>query len=154
MGSRKEAYRKHREKMLALKGKGPLFQKIMSAGEKHYKSLCFACHGADGEGTPMVGTNTTLAPSLKDSKRVIGDKTTLIKIALHGLVGPVDGKTYPGAMESLAGHNNKYLSEVLTYIRNSWGNNAELINEQEVHKVRRQNPKRKTPWTLAELSGK
>jgi glucose/arabinose dehydrogenase/mono/diheme cytochrome c family protein len=150
----KEAYRKHREKMDALKGKGPLFKRIMAKGEKHYKSLCFACHGANGEGTPMAGTNTTLAPSLKASPRVLGDQKTLLKIALHGLAGPIDGKTYPGAMESLASHDNKYLLEVLTYIRNSWGNSAEMIDERKIKHVRHDYRKRKTPWTIEELSKK
>ncbi|MDD7983980.1 c-type cytochrome [Lentisphaera marina] len=150
----KEAYRKHREKMDALKGKGPVFKKIMTQGEKHYKSLCFACHGANGEGTPMAGTQTTLAPPLKASARVLGKKDTLIKIALHGLAGPVDGKTYPGAMESLASHKDQYLAQVLTYIRNSWGNSAELITDREIRNVRKKHAKRKTPWTLEELNKK
>ena len=150
----KEAHRKHMEKVNALKGKGPLFEKIMKAGETHYKTLCFACHGSEGQGTPMAGTDITLAPPLKASPRVLGNKDKLIKIALHGLMGPVDGKTYPGAMESLATHNDKYLSQVLTYIRNSWGNTAEMINEKEVKTTRKRNNKRKTPWTLEELKKK
>ncbi|MGJ8672711.1 DUF7133 domain-containing protein [Rubritalea sp.] len=136
----------------ALKGKGPLFEKIMTAGEKHYASLCFACHGAEGEGAPMAGTDTTLAPALADSPRVLGDKDTLIKIVLHGLTGPIDGKTYPGAMESLAAQDDQYLAEVLSYIRNSWGNKADIISSKEVGKTRRANRKRKTPWTMEELT--
>ena len=140
--------------MDALKGKDPLFEKAMIAGEKHYKTLCFACHGTDGKGTPMAGTDTTLAPPFKGSKRVLGDKSNLIKIALHGLMGPVDGKTYPGAMESLSAQDNEYISNVLTYIRNSWGNSAVLIDEREVNKVRSQYRKRQNPWTLQELQKK
>lgn len=147
----KEEKRKKQEQLDALAGKGPIFQKIMTAGDKHYKSLCFVCHGANGEGTPMAGTDTMLAPPLKGSKRVLGNKDKLIKIALHGLMGPVDGKTYPGAMESLASHDDKYISEVLTYIRNSWGNSAKLISPQDVKHTRKHNKKRKMPWTLAEL---
>ena len=150
----KEAYQRHLDKMAALKGKGALFNKIMRAGEKHYKSLCFACHGTNGEGTPMAGTSITLAPPLKASPRVLGDKDTLIKITLHGLTGPLDGKNYPGSMESLAAHNNQYISEVLTYIRNSWGNGAEMINSTEVHITRSQNATRKHPWTIQELNKK
>ena len=140
--------------MMALKGKGPVFEKMMKTGEKHYKSLCFACHGANGEGTPMAGTQTTLAPPLKGSARVLGKKDTLIKIALHGLAGPVDGKTYPGAMESLASHNDNYLSDVLTYLRNSWGNKAAPITDKDIKSIRKKNRARKTPWTLEELAKK
>jgi len=148
----REASRKRSEMRSALKGKGPIFNKMMDAGETHYKSLCFACHGANGEGTPMGGTDTTLAPPLKGSKRVLGDKSKLIKITLHGLAGPVDGKTYPGAMESLASHDDKYITEVLTYIRNSWGNSAQLVGEKDVNRIRRSHKRRKTPWTLVELN--
>jgi glucose/arabinose dehydrogenase/mono/diheme cytochrome c family protein len=147
----KENKRKQQEQLDSLAGKGPIFQKIMTAGDKHYKSLCFACHGANGEGSPMAGTDTMLAPPFKGSKRVLGNKDKLIKIALHGLMGPVDGKTYPGAMESLASHDDRYISEVLTYIRNSWGNSAQLVSQKDVKHTRKHNKKRKAPWTLKEL---
>ena len=146
-----EAQRKHQVFLDALKGKGPIFEKAMQAGEKHYKALCFACHGQDGAGVQMTGTDMSLAPSLKGSKRVTGNQDKLIRIALHGLTGPVDGKTYPGAMEALKSHDNKYLADVLTYIRNSWGNSARMLTENDVRQVRKKYRTRKTPWTIEEL---
>jgi glucose/arabinose dehydrogenase/mono/diheme cytochrome c family protein len=146
-----EAKRKHQQFVDALKGKGPIFEKTMKAGEKHYKALCFACHGQNGEGVQMTGTDMMLAPSLKASKRVLGAHDKLTRIVLHGLTGPIEGKTYPGAMEALKSHDNKYLAEVLTYIRNSWGNSARMITENDVRQVRKKHRSRKTPWTIEEL---
>ena len=100
----------------------------------------------------MAGTDTTLAPPLAVSARVTAEKDTLIKIALHGLTGPVDGKTYPGAMEALAAHDDQYLASVLSYIRNSWGNQEAIITDREVGKARKANRKRNKPWTLEELA--
>jgi mono/diheme cytochrome c family protein len=150
----KKRVREHQEFQAALKGKGPLFEKVMTKGDKHYKSLCFACHGNDGLGTPMAGTDITLAAPLAGSPRVKGDKQKLIKIALHGLTGPLDGKTYPGAMESLASHDDEYIASVLTYIRNTWGNSGRMITKKDVADVRKKNRRRKSPWTLEELNKK
>ena len=102
----------------------------------------------------MAGTDMKLAAPLAGSKRVIGKPETLIKIALHGLSGPIDGKTYPGVMESLASHNDQYIADVLTYIRNSWGNSGKMILDRDVRQVRKQNRGRKTPWTIEELEKK
>lgn len=148
----KKAKQEAKERAEAMKGKGPYFEKMMKAGEKHYDALCFACHGSNGEGAPMAGTDTTLAPPLAGSARVKGDKETLVKIALHGLTGPIEGKIYPGAMEALASHDDKYLAEVLSYIRNSWGNTETIITEKEVRKIRKVNLRRNKPWTLEELA--
>ncbi len=41
-------------------------------GKTNYRTLCFACHGEDGKGTPIPGTEKTMAPSLVGSKRVTG----------------------------------------------------------------------------------
>ncbi|WDE98586.1 c-type cytochrome [Lentisphaera profundi] len=143
--------RKHAEFLKALEGKGPFFQQVMKNGEKHYNSLCFACHGKDGQGVAMAGTSITLAPALKGSKRVLGPHDALIKIALHGLIGPVDGKTYPGAMESLASHDNQYIADVLTYISNSWGNKSKIVTWQDVRRIRGRFSNRKKPWSLLEI---
>jgi len=149
--SERLAQQKQQNFLKALKGKGPYFEQVMKKGQQHYNALCFACHGNDGMGTPMAGTDTSLAPPLKGSKRVLGPHDTLIKIALHGLIGPIDGKTYPGAMESLSANDNQYIADVLTYISNSWGNKSKIVTMQEVRRVRGRFSNRKSPWTLLEL---
>ncbi|WP_075088805.1 c-type cytochrome [Verrucomicrobium spinosum] len=68
-----------------------------------------------------------LAPPLSGSPRVAGSPDALVRILLHGLMGEVDGKTYPGAMVPMKANDDQWVAEVLTYIRNNFGNNAPTI---------------------------
>jgi mono/diheme cytochrome c family protein len=124
----------------------------VTRGATIYKSLCFSCHGNNGEGMPVPGAeHTTLAPTLIGSPRVLGSKERVARIVLQGLMGPVDGKTYPGAMAAMASNDDEWIADALTYIRNSWGNEAELVSKQEVETVRSQMKRRRQPWTLSQL---
>ena len=101
------------------------FAKQMESGAVIYKQLCFACHGNDGKGTPMVGQpGVTLAPPLPKSPRVLGSGGSLVRTVLHGLQGPLDGKTYPGQMLPLGANDDEWVSAISTYVRNSFGNKA------------------------------
>jgi mono/diheme cytochrome c family protein len=121
-------------------------------GQLIYASLCFACHGGDGKGMPIPGgDNLRLAPSLFDSKILHGHRELATKVVLHGLTGPVDGKTYPGEMISMASNGDKWVASVLSYIRNSFGNQLGFLTEAEVKRIREENADRKTPWTEVEL---
>ncbi len=122
-------------------------------GKGIYQTLCFACHGENGKGSPVPGNDGhTLAPSLLGSKRVKGDPDTLIRILLHGLTGPVDGKEYPGNIMAPMGSNtDEWLADVMTYIRNSWGNKGSRIVASQVASVREVENERVNPWTLPEL---
>ncbi len=120
-------------------------------GEAIYGALCFACHGPDGKGTPLPGTDTTLAPSLVDSTILSGHRELAIKVVLHGLTGPINGKAYPGEMISMASNGDEWVAEVLSYIRNSYGHSLGFISADEVAQVRAANESRTTPWTEEEL---
>lgn len=124
----------------------------MERGETHFKTLCFACHGADGKGTPAPDQpGVMLAPSLVGSPRVIGSPERLVRILLHGLNGPVDGKTYPAPMVPPVGQDDQWIADVLTYIRNSFGNNTYAIEPATVGKIRTATKGRTAMWTLEEL---
>jgi mono/diheme cytochrome c family protein len=75
-------------------------------GFRIFQDNCAACHGTDGRGTAQ------LAPSLVGSPRLQGDPGMAIRILLHGLTGPVDGKTYNGPMASQAGYSDEELADV------------------------------------------
>lgn len=122
-------------------------------GKAIYQSLCFACHGEDGKGMKVPGMEgMTLAPSLVGSKRVKGDTDILIRILVHGLTGPVDGKEYPGGIMAPMGSNtDEWLADVTTFIRNSWGNKGSRVDAQDIATVRKVEKGRTTPWTLSEL---
>lgn len=123
----------------------------ITRGKKNYQTMCISCHGAEGKGTPMAGTNTKLGAPLSGSERVTGKKERLIRIALQGLIGPIEGKIYPGVMQGMAMQDDKWLADTLTYIRNDWGQKAHLIKPEHVAKIREETASRKAPWTIKEL---
>jgi glucose/arabinose dehydrogenase/cytochrome c553 len=105
----------------------------MVAGKSIYMQNCAACHQADGGG---VGN---LNPPLTKTNYVLGDKTRLINVVLNGLSQQeVDGEKYSNAMPPLNYLTDKDIANVLTYIRNSFGNKAGAITEGEVKKARAQ----------------
>jgi mono/diheme cytochrome c family protein len=101
-------------------------------GKKVYENTCLACHQVNGSGVP--GMN----PPLKKTKWVLGDKKTLIGIILNGLDKEIEvnDETYSNTMPSLAMLSDKEIADVLTYVRNNFGNKASQITEADVKKLR------------------
>lgn len=139
------------EKRLKLAEGNVELAKAMLAGEKAFKGLCSTCHGADGKGG---GTEKTpIAPSFYANQRVVGNTAQLINLVLHGMHGPIDGITYAGGMmPSISSNGDEYVANVLTYIRNEFGNEGSLITSQDLAKVRLLAKDRSTMWTQQELS--
>ncbi|GAA4238386.1 hypothetical protein GCM10022291_28660 [Postechiella marina] len=115
-------------------------------GYKNFNSICAACHGKDGKGTKG------LAPSLVGSPRVTGNQDVITKILLDGLTGPIDGKEYSGVMVGMKHQDNKWIADVLTYIRTEL-NNASPILEWRLKNIRNKKEikERDTYWTIEEL---
>ncbi len=98
---------------------------------------CGTCHQADGNGLPSAGF-----PPLTESYWVTGSEERLIKLTLHGLMGPFElkGVKYPGQvpMTPFGGLlNDQEIADVLTYVRNSFGNKADPVTPESVAKVRK-----------------
>ncbi len=96
---------------------------------------CSTCHQPDGKGLDPA------FPPLNDSIFVHGDPERLIKLTLHGLMGPFElhGKSYNGQvpMTPFGGMlNDQEVADVLTFVRNHYGNKASAITPQQVAKVR------------------
>lgn len=128
-------------------------KKLVLDGGIIFKQLCQTCHGADGKGI-TVGSSTP-APSLYANKYVTGDPDKIVKILLHGLKGPIDGKTYPDVMPALgAANDDTYIASVISFIRNDLGNKAKVVTADDVKKIRAQTQSRTTNWTIAELDAK
>lgn len=126
------------------------FAESMQRGKQHFSSLCADCHGEDGTGT-AAGTGL-IAPSFANNARVNGDVSILSRIVLQGLVGDIEGKNYLGmTMMSLASNDDQYIADVLTYIRNSFGNKSEPITPEQIAQIRKLENK-KTPWLIDELN--
>ncbi|MFN5641500.1 MAG: c-type cytochrome [Sphingobacteriales bacterium] len=101
-------------------------------GKKVYDLYCLACHQADGGGVPRMN------PPLSKTTYVLGDKKALIKIILNGLDEPIEinGDTYTNVMAPHDFLKDQEIADVLTYVRNSFGNKASLITVAEVKTVR------------------
>jgi mono/diheme cytochrome c family protein len=101
-------------------------------GRKVYESLCLACHMADGSGVPGMH------PPLAKTDWVTGDKERLIRITIQGLSGKIEvnGRVYNSIMPPNGHLSNREIADVLTYIRQDFGNNASEVTEEEVQKVR------------------
>ena len=136
-----------------------LSQQITSGKEIYSKvspggGMCVACHLPNGKGQPGA------IPPLADSDWVLGDKERLIKISIHGLQGEiaVNGEKYVGVMQGFGQPlasplDDQQIADVLTYIRNEWGNSVSAISPEEVKAVRDSEKDREltSMWTNAEL---
>jgi mono/diheme cytochrome c family protein len=127
---------------------------VIERGDKVYKELCFTCHGSDGRGAPQDGgpAGVTMAPSLANSPRVQGHRDSVIKTLLHGMTGPLDGKTYPaGVMMPFGTNSDEWIAAIASYVRNSFGNRSSFVTAADVARVRAATAARKTMWTPEEL---
>ncbi len=96
---------------------------------------CITCHQADGAGLPAA-----MFPPLSQTEWVQGSEERLIKIALHGLLGPIEvnGKQYPGQvpMTAFKQLSDEEIAAVLTYVRNTFGNQSPMVTPAKVKQVR------------------
>jgi mono/diheme cytochrome c family protein len=110
-------------------------QASMARGKQVYLQACLACHMATAIG--VEGMN----PPLIKTKFVLGDKAALVKIVLNGMKGNVDidGDTYRGVMAPHSDLTDQQIADVLTYVRNSFGNKASAVTPAQVKAVRATN---------------
>lgn len=108
----------------------PVAKSIVS-GKAIYMQSCVACHLADGGGVQ------NLNPPLIKTSYVLGNSQRLINVLLKGLSRqPIDGETYSNAMPAYNYLSDNQIADVLTYVRNSFGNKAGVISAAQVKAVR------------------
>jgi len=127
---------------------------LYKLGEEHYSKICIACHQPTGKGLQFV------APPIVDSEWVDGPDNRLIALVMDGVMGPitVNGKEYkaPEIQPVMPGLRvnpelgDKEIAAMLTYVRNTWGNRAAPIREEQVAAYRKANEAR-APYTEDEL---
>jgi mono/diheme cytochrome c family protein len=120
---------------------------VHERGQAVYALTCVACHQPTG-----VGLENAFPP-LDGSDWLNGDPTLPIRIVIGGLQGPVkvSGKDYNAVMPPHVDLDDQKISDVLTYVRQSWSNDASAVTPAQVKEVRAQMKDRKTPWTASEL---
>ena len=98
---------------------------LVAKGEKIYQTNCMACHQANGQGIPGVFA------ALAGSKIATGEKAGHINIVLNGKTGT--------AMAPWGGQlNDLEIASVITYERNSWGNNTnDTVQPADVKSARK-----------------
>jgi mono/diheme cytochrome c family protein len=104
----------------------------MERGAIVYKGTCLACHQVDGGGVPRMN------PPLIKTKYVLGDKKQLITILLKGLNDPIeiDDDEFHNPMPPQPTLTDQQIADVLTFVRNSFGNKASAVTATEVKNVR------------------
>src|SRR5688572_19650446 len=103
----------------------------VARGKEVYGSYCITCHMEKGEGIEGV------YPPLAKSDYLMADKKRSINVTLKGLTGEikVNGVTYNADMTGFD-LTDQEVSDVLNYIRNSFGNKGEPVKPEEVKALR------------------
>ena len=101
-------------------------------GKEVYVSYCITCHMEDGKGIEDQ------YPPLAKSDYMMADKTRSIQQVLYGAYGEmtVNGKTYNDDMKG-SELNDDEASDLLNYIRNSWGNKGAAIMPADIKAARK-----------------
>ncbi len=118
------------------------------SGRTQFENYCAGCHQVDGMGTEEG------APPLVGSPWVVGPETRLIRIALHGLRGPIEvgGKTYNLEMPGFAPVlTDAQIAALLSFVRKHCGGSSAAITPSTVNAVRARDSDRTRYWTVEEL---
>ncbi len=106
--------------------------KSMERGKSLYMANCSTCHMPNGEGISGV------FPPVAKADYLMNDLDRSIREILYGVSGEmvVNGVTYNGVM-SAYDFTDQETADVLNYIRNSWGNDGQIVTAAKVKSVRK-----------------
>jgi cytochrome c oxidase subunit II len=96
---------------------------LMAKGEGVYNTNCAACHMPNGKGNPPT------FPSLAGSPVATGDPAKHIETVMNGRPGTAMA-AYKGIL------NDVDMAAVITYERNSWGNDAGAVQPAAIKAAR------------------
>ncbi len=101
-------------------------------GKDIYIAQCLTCHLDQGEGIEDV------YPPLAKADYLMANKKRSIQQVLYGAKGEmkVNGKTYNTEMSGFD-LNDQQASDVINYIRNSFGNKGAAVTPEEVKAARK-----------------
>jgi len=105
----------------------------MVAGKALYADRCSACHVPNGEGIKTLFPKLAAAPLVNST-----DPTSLIRVVLAGSrAGGTEAAPTGPAMPAFAWNlTDENVADVLTYVRNTWGNAAPAVTAGEVANLR------------------
>jgi cytochrome c553 len=105
----------------------------LKSGGILYDTHCTDCHGTSGQGVPGA------YPALAGNRAVLlADSSNLIQSVLHGGFSPVTAThAQPFGMPPFVLKlSDQDIAQVLTFVRNAWGNQATAVTKQEVSRLR------------------
>jgi nitrite reductase (NO-forming) len=116
---------------------GESLEARLARGKAVFQGTCSTCHQGEGQGLASV------FPPLAKSDFLMADKERSIHVVLSGLSGDltVNGQRYNNMMPSWSHLTDHEIANVLTYVRNSFGNRGDPVTTDEVAKVRASLPK-------------
>lgn len=121
----------------------------LDAGKRIYSQICAACHQPNGMGVPGM------FPPLAGSEWVnTPGHQRMIRIVLNGLSGPitVSGQPFSNVMVPLRDTlKDEDIANVISYVRQEWGNKGGTVPPEEVKKVREETKDKAGSWTADEL---
>ncbi|HEY4373398.1 MAG TPA: cytochrome c [Burkholderiales bacterium] len=105
------------------------FTRVMETGGRLYAKYCADCHGADGAGAPPA-----YPPLAGNHSLAMRSAVNPIRMVLNGGFPPgTAGNPRPYGMPPFRlVMNNDEAAAVVTYVRNSWGNQAGMVSSVEV----------------------
>ena len=108
----------------------------IAKGKGVFMQTCFVCHQMEGQGIPAQ------IPPLASSDYLMSDKARSIRAVLQGMSGEiiVNGKKYNGTMVPLNYLSDEDIANVMTYVRNSFGNSGDAVSIAEVQRIRSEAP--------------
>ena len=125
---------------------------MLAAGATAFMETCSQCHGENGGGR-LTPTGQLIAPALAGNPHVTGYPDWVIKTLLHGLTGPINGKTYAGLiMVPQKEQSDEWIAMMTSYVRNTFTNQASFVSPDQVARIRAATRARNAPFTFAELA--
>lgn len=99
-----------------------LFEEYMTEGAQIFAQNCASCHGA--EGNEALSTHVEI---IADNSRAVSNTSRMLRRIVHG------GIYMPAIGAAL---EDREVAAVATFIRNSWGNEYDMVTEEEVVEIR------------------
>lgn len=107
----------------------PANTQVVQRGAKMYENHCANCHGGQGQGVAGI------YPALAGNRAVtLPTSANLVRVLVGGGFAPVTARNpRPYGMPPFGqALGNRELADVLTFIRQAWGNRAPEVSELEV----------------------
>lgn len=112
----------------------------LARGAEIFGGVCFACHGAQGQGT--VGIAPALAGPLAPAFASADGRGYVLRVLLHGLSGRIvsQGQTFVGAMPAQSNFHDDDLAAVGTHLARLNGLDQPPFSADDVVAARAEKP--------------